>query len=270
MRRFAALLLFVSLPLMAAKTVVLTIDDLPYVGNTHHHPGKLRRENKRFNTILKTLKEKKISVVGFVVAGSIEPGQWELLQKFQQAGHVIANHTYDHVNLNATSAQHFIHSIAKADETLKPLMTGIKYFRYPYLAAGNSEHKRRSVYDYLVSQHYVIVPVTIDSKDFDFNLRLHSIPWRQRQHHLGRLRANYLATIRRNVRKAERRYGTNITQILLIHMNTINAYFLANVIDQFRAQGYSFVPLTPDVVARLHKPSLSVQKTSAVINRLYP
>ena len=74
---------------MYAAEVALTIDDLPYVGKAAHNPGKLRRENKRFKKVLETLKLTQVPATGFVVAGYIEPGQWELINAFHQSGFIV-------------------------------------------------------------------------------------------------------------------------------------------------------------------------------------
>lgn len=43
--------------------------------------------------ILQTLKQYHIPTAGFVIAGSIEPGQRKWLKTFKQAGYGLGNHT---------------------------------------------------------------------------------------------------------------------------------------------------------------------------------
>ncbi|MCH9643619.1 MAG: polysaccharide deacetylase family protein [Gammaproteobacteria bacterium] len=230
-----------------AKEVALTIDDLPYVGNARDNPGKLRRQNKRFLKILNTLQAEDVPAAGFVVPGSIDHGQWELLEKFKQAGNIIANHSFSHQSLNRISADQFIEDIKKADEVIAPLMSTPKYFRYPFLATGRNCATYLKVKRYLENNGYVIVPVTIDTKDFKLNHRFHQVPWRQRRANLGYFRHEYLNKINHSIHQAERktqkREGRPVRQIVLIHMNTLNAYFLKDMIQLFREQGYRFVSL---------------------------
>jgi len=231
---------------VAAK-VTLTIDDLPYVGNTKQDPGKLRRERKRFLQVLATLKEYHIPASGFVVANSIEPGQWELLEQFHQAGNIIANHSYSHMNLNSHSASQFMNDVQKAGTILQPLMSDPKYFRYPFLATGRNCQTYLQVQDDLKQQGYVIVPVTIDSKDFKLNYRLHAIPWRQRKSYLPSFKRRYLNATWASAKKAQAKtmkvMHRPVTQIMLIHMNTLNAYFLGDLIHMMQKHGYQFVSL---------------------------
>ncbi|KTD21575.1 polysaccharide deacetylase family protein [Legionella londiniensis] len=258
------------------RTITITIDDLPFVGTTHNNPGNLRREEERFLKIMQTLIDHKVPATGFVVAGTIEKDQWQLLEQFHNAGFVIGNHTFSHANLNRTDANKYMEDIARADEILTPLMLSRpKYFRYPYLAEGVGETKSK-VRDFLISNDYVVAPVTIDSKDFKFNEQLLAIHWRQRNQYLNSIKQRYLNFIWNQTLKAEKKAKNGATtQILLIHANLLNSHFLGDVIQMYKDKGYRFVsldealsnnqksllPSIPSVEA-LSSESLTVEKSS--------
>jgi len=234
------------------KQVAITIDDLPFVGSANNHPGKLRRERERFIAIMETLKEKNAPATGFVIAGTIEKDQWELLESFAQAGFTIGNHTYSHPSLNRISAESYIDNIAKADKILEPIISNPKYFRYPYLAESTGQ-KKQQVYDYLKEKDYIIAPVTIDSKDFKFNNQLFRIPYRQRPANLPALKKRYLTYIWKQTQRAERisaKNGEPNQHILLIHANLINAHAIGDIIDMYRQNGYTIVSLDTVMKAR--------------------
>ncbi len=242
-------LFLISIALTAnSKTIAITIDDLPFVGTTHNKPHKIKRENMRFKKIINALKKYNIPVTGFVVAGTIEKGQWELLKEFHQAGFVIANHTYNHLNLNASNAERYINNIQRADEKLAPFLTGKKFFRYPYLAQGRG-YKKERVASYLEEHGYIIAPITIDSLDFKFNQSLYRIPYSIRKHekNLTRFRDRYLRYIWHQTLRAERKskqLGTpDESQILLLHANLVNSFFLDDIIEMYQDKGYKFVSL---------------------------
>src|SRR3990167_3562975 len=162
------------------KRIAMTIDDLPFVGSTYNEPGRINRENQRFNAIMHTLVINQVPAVGFVIGGTIERGQWDLLQTFsQQPGLTLGNHTYTHRNLNSSSAEAYINEITRTDQRLSILMKEPKFFRYPYLAEG-SGLKKQQVQTYLHQHGYIVAPITIDSKDFKFNAQLLAIYWRNR------------------------------------------------------------------------------------------
>ncbi|MCA0402772.1 MAG: polysaccharide deacetylase family protein [Proteobacteria bacterium] len=226
------------------KEIAITIDDLPFVGSANNNPAKLQREHDRFMSILNALVENKVPATGFVIAGSIEKGQWELLEAFQQAGLTLGNHTFSHLNLNTTNTDKYIANVDRADKILSSIMPSeTKYFRYPYLAEGRGD-KKQKVIDYLSLNHYTIAPVTIDSKDFRFNERLYKIPYRLRAQNLNQMKKQYLAYIWDQTVRAEKRAGDKpVKQILLIHSNLINSYFLADIIKMYQEHGYKFITL---------------------------
>ncbi|CEK10525.1 polysaccharide deacetylase family protein [Legionella hackeliae] len=239
--------LIANLAFSQEREIAITIDDLPFVGSSNNNPAKLQREKDRFLKILQTLIDKNVPATGFVIAGSIEKGQWELLEQFRQAGFILGNHTYSHKSLNSVTAEKYIDDVDRADKVLTPLFPDHKYFRYPYLAESSGE-KKQAVYDYLAAHNYIIAPVTVDSKDFVFNQQLFAIAYRAREKNLPQLKKRYLAFIWNQTLKAENKAaklypGKPVKQILLIHANLINSHFLGDIIDLYRQNGYKIISL---------------------------
>jgi peptidoglycan/xylan/chitin deacetylase (PgdA/CDA1 family) len=228
------------------REVALTIDDLPLVGSRMDTPGNRQRSTERFARMVQVLKENNVPAVGFVIGGAIEKGQWQFLEDFKNAGLTIGNHTYSHLSLNQMNADKYIADIARADKVLSPLMQGEpKYFRYPYLAEGNRTSKP-IVVEYLNNNHYVIAPVTIDSKDFRFNEELYHVPYRAREQYINsKMKQRYLSYIWQQTLRAEKKAnGKPVKQILLIHANLLNSYLLDEVIEMYKQNGYKFITLT--------------------------
>ena len=63
--------------------------------------------------IVQTLVDHQAPATGFIIAGSIEKGQWELLEEFRKAGLSLGNHTYTHRSLNSMSAANYIEDVAR-------------------------------------------------------------------------------------------------------------------------------------------------------------
>lgn len=226
------------------REIAITIDDLPLVASKMNTEGNKQRSTDRFNKIIQAFVEYKVPVTGFVIAGAIEKGQWEFLEKFRQAGFMLGNHTYSHLNLNQTNAEKYIADMDKADKILAPIMTNPRYFRYPYLAEGNKSSKQK-VYDYLKQHDYVIAPVTIDTKDFNFNEMTYKVPFRSREQYIQKLKPRYLAYIWQQTLRAEKKAkGQPVKQILLIHSNVLNSYLLPDILAMYQKNGYKFISLT--------------------------
>ena len=239
----AVLTYFTSNSFAQTKEIAITIDDLPFVGSANNNPNNLKREEDRFMQIMQSLIDAKVPATGFVIAGSIEKGQWQLLEAFYNAGFTIGNHTYSHMCLNSSNIDKYIENVAHADKILTPLLSTPKYFRFPYLAEGKGETKIR-IHQYLTESGYVVAPVTIDSKDFKFNEQLYHIAYRARPAALPSMKKRYLDYIWHETLRAEKRAGDKpVKQILLIHANLLNSHFLGDVIAMYKEHGYQFITL---------------------------
>lgn len=239
---FLFIALFSSVCFADEKEIAITMDDLPLVASRMNNPGNRQRSTERFTQIVQTFQKYQVPVIGFVIAGAIEKGQWDFLEQFRKAGFMLGNHTYSHYDLDRISAEKYIADIDRADKILTPIMTTPKYFRYPYLAEGNKS-KKQKVYDYLKEHHYTIAPVTIDTKDFDFNEMLYKVPFRSRVNYIQKIKPRYLAYIWKQTLRAERE-GKGKKQILLIHANLLNSYVLGDILEMYQKNGYKFISLT--------------------------
>lgn len=245
--KFLSVLLFASCLSHNAyaqdKEIAITIDDLPFVGTNSATKGNLGRAHDRFGKILDSLVDAHVPATGFVIANSIATGQWELLEAFRAAGFGLGNHTYSHADLNRTSSERYIAEIEKADKILAPVMTQPKYFRYPYLAEGKGATKQ-AVQNYLVANQYTVAPVTIDSKDYQFNERLLHISWRVREQYIAKIKKEYLDYVWKQTLKAEKnaKNGSG-AQILLVHANLLNSHCMGDLIQMYKDHGYQFVTL---------------------------
>lgn len=260
--RFLINLIFISTTTFAnTKEICITIDDLPFVG------ASSTKGQIGFNKILQALIDEQVPATGFVIAGAIAKGQWQLLENFQRQGFTIGNHTYTHPSLAEIGAEKYISEISKADKRLIPLMPDKKYFRYPYLdeGRGNSRHR---VKEYLEENQYIVAPVTIDSKDFIFNKQLLSFNWRNRLNHLNKIKERYLNYILKQTEIAERMAnGRPVKQILLIHSNLLNSYAISDVIQFFKSHGYHFITLEEALTPSREKTQLIESRFKTFLNK---
>ncbi|KTD40752.1 polysaccharide deacetylase family protein [Legionella parisiensis] len=225
------------------KEIAITIDDLPFVGSGSSTPASLKRTQNRFMAIVNALVNNQVPATGFVIGEAVAKNEWDLLETFRNQGFALGNHTYTHKSLNNMSADKYIADIDRADTVLAPVLTEPKYFRYPYLAEGTGQ-KKQKVHDYLAAHQYTIAPVTIDSKDYEFNARFYRIPYRKRAQNLPSFKKRYLAYIWQQTLRAEKNAkGKNVKQILLIHANLLNSLCLEDIIEMYRKNGYKFISL---------------------------
>lgn len=242
-----SLFFFVQTALWAGdREIAITIDDLPFVGSGTSTPANLKRTQDRFMALVKVLVDNQVPATGFIIGGSVAKNEWDLLRTFRDQGLTLGNHTYTHLNLGTTSTEKYIADIDRADKVLTPVMTEPKFFRYPYLSEGKGE-KKQKVLAYLAEHQYSVAPVTIDSKDYEFNARFYRIPYRQREKSINQFKKRYLAYIWKQTLRAEKNTkrvaGQPMKQILLIHANLLNSLCLGDIIELYKKNGYEFISL---------------------------
>jgi len=231
------LLMVVTTSFAESREIALTIDDLPFVGES---------KNFHLNMIIDAVTANDVPATGFVIAGKISPENWAMLRRFRDAGLGLGNHTLSHKNLNKVNTETYIHEIDEADKILLPVLTKPKYFRYPYLAMSKGD-KKEEVLEFLQSKDYRIAPVTIDSKDFIFNQLLLSVKEKERRAFLTVLKPCYLNYIWQQTLQAEEHnrqaHKPSQPQILLVHANLLNAYVLPDIINLYKEKGFTFISL---------------------------
>lgn len=262
-------ILFLILTMLATvgfaqkKEIALTIDDLPFVGE---------QKNFHLNMILDSLKTNRIPATGFVIAREINTQNWQMLQKFREAGLGLGNHTFSHKNLNKVDSKIYIQEIETADKILAPLLTEPKFFRYPYLAMSEGE-KKNKVIEYLSNKNYHIAPITIDSRDFVFNQLLMAVPQNKRRDFLEALKPCYLNFIWQQTLLAEENnrsaHKTGRAQILLIHANLLNAYSLPDIINLYKEHGYTFVSLGQALNSTVPVVTKRIAKNNSILDTFF-
>lgn len=221
----------------AQREIAITIDDLPLVDNAIS-------DEHGFDQIVQGLMNNNAPATGFVIAKNVNAKQFNILKQFKEKGFTIGNHSYSHIRLGNTSFYFYINDIANADKILSPLMTDKKYYRYPYLSQGKWLTKQK-VHDYLASLNYTIAPITVDSRDFILNAEFLKSKERANPQYLEKIKQHYLNFVWKQTVKAEQQQSCKPTkQILLIHANILNSYFLNDLLKMYAAKGYRFISLT--------------------------
>lgn len=125
------------------KCVALTFDDGP-------HPVFTER-------LLDGLKERDVKATFFVVGRNI-PGNEELIRRMDAEGHLIGNHTYDHVKISGLSGQEACEQIEKTNRLIRRLTGSDAEFVRPPFGEWNKE----------MEYSFVMIPVLwdVDPKDW--------------------------------------------------------------------------------------------------------
>ena len=129
-----------------AGRVALTFDDGP-------HPVYTKK-------LLDGLKEKNVHATFFVVVKNI-PGNEELIRRMDQEGHLIGNHTYDHVKICDMTGQDACSQVEKTSSLIRGITGYDTEFVRPPFGAWNKS----------MECSFVMIPVLWDVDPLDWTTR---------------------------------------------------------------------------------------------------
>lgn len=227
--------------LSAAQNIAFSFDD-------GLNPQTNPQAEQINQSILKHLKQAQIESMVFPSLIQMGDAQGkQLIQRWGEHGHLVGNHSALHQNLNKdeTSSESYIQSIQDAETVLKDLPNWTKRYRYPFLKEGDTAEKRDTVKQWLQQHDYQSGAVSVDASDWFYNQRYLRYVKLNQPDKLDRLkdayiehlldRAQYYDTLAQTV------LGRSPDHILLLHVNAINAAFLAEVIQAFKAQNWHII-----------------------------
>lgn len=231
--------LFLSIA-ASAQELAITMDD-PNCGA----PVFFSHE-QRDQKILKALKKNQVQAVLFVHGACVDNQEGiHLLQRWNQASHILGNHTYSHLSLDDISVEKYAADTLKNESLLKPYSQFKKIFRFPFLKEGNTQTKRDEFRKFLSSHHYQFGSVTIDASDWYISDRLEERLARNpnadvtpyKKYYLDHMwnRAQYYDNLAKEV------LGRSPKHTLLVHHNLLNALFLDDLIQMFKEKGWKII-----------------------------
>jgi len=226
-----------------APQLAITMDDFSWRANHVRLTGE-----ERNLAILKTLQAHSLQAALFVVGGNIdsEAGK-RLLRRWNDAGHVIGNHTYSHRNYASSSmtTAAYEQDILKAEMLLQEFSRFQKLFRFPMLKEGETATKRDGLRAFLTKHGYRTGHVTIDNSDWIIDQRLTRRLTDSPAADIGRYRDFYLEHIWDRAQYydslAKTTVGRNVKHTLLMHFNLLNALFLDDLLKMFKSKGWQLI-----------------------------
>ena len=236
------------------RTMVVTIDDLPYVyiGDGAALPDAQQATRR----ILRTLEKYHVPATGFVNEGHLRPAaereaRIALLRDWVSAGMVLGNHTYSHPDFNRLTIEEFEDEIIRGDQVSRQLMKSRGsyqlYFRHPMTHTGDTQEKKEAIEKFLTARGYKVTPHTIENSDFIFNVDYEVALQKQDDALARRVADAYLdftiAATEFAEKTSARMFGREIPQTLLIHANGLNGDYLDQLLQRFATRGYRFITL---------------------------
>lgn len=188
---------------------------------------------------------------GFVNGQRVEdhPTTVAVLAAWRNAGFPLGNHTWSHMNLDQVSLQNFESDIEKDEPLLQLQMKGADWywFRFPYLAEGNTIQKKNGIRVYLAQHGYKIAGVTMSFDDYNWNEPYARCSEKHDAVKIHWLEVSYLRAAEDDIAyrhaMTEQLFGHDIPYVLLMHIGAFDARMLPRLLTVYRRHGFTFVSL---------------------------
>jgi peptidoglycan/xylan/chitin deacetylase (PgdA/CDA1 family) len=201
---------------------------------------------ERNERILSALAKHNHKAAGFVTGRFVnnEMGD-KVVQTWSEAGHLLGNHTYTHMNSTEEDVRVIEADILKNDELMSNYAGYEKIFRFPFLAEGGDLKKIEHYRKFLRQNSFRTAPVTIDTIDWYTATRLETYLKADPSADLSGFRDYYVdmvITLANHFQSLAERLGYNdLPHTMLMHHTLLNGLFLDDVLSALKADGWDFV-----------------------------
>ena len=245
----------VTLPVTTRK-IAITFDDLPAVSVPAGETCDLAALKANTAKLLATLTARAVPTVGFVNEGrickSLGPEALPaLLNMWLDAGAELGNHTFSHVDIDATTVEAYEADIIRGETVTGKLLSergrSLRYFRYPFLNTGRTQDTKTTIDAFLRTRGYTDAPVTIGSNEWMFAAIYADAKERGDLATMKLVTDTYVPYMAKALgyfeHASSRLFGHEISQVILLHANALNADSLDQLLAMIQSRGYGFVTL---------------------------
>ncbi len=232
----------------AAQQIAITFDDLPAHGPLP--PGETRIAVA--NKVIHALKRAHVPpTYGFVNAIRVQedPATAQVLSAWRNAGNPLGNHTWSHINFNQHSVEQFEDDTQKDENQLQLQMDGADWhwFRFPFLAEGDTVVKKMGFRVWLAEHHYRIAGVTASFADYEWNEPYARCSAKHDKPAIARLEHSYLEAAAEDIdyrhAMSQQLYSHDIPYVLLMHIGAFDARMLPRLLNLYHSHGFTFISL---------------------------
>jgi peptidoglycan/xylan/chitin deacetylase (PgdA/CDA1 family) len=225
----------------ARPQLALTLDD-PTLSL-----GSVLKWQEANSRILNAISAKGVRAALFVCGMRVDgPDGTKLLSAWDQAGHLICNHSYSHkLYGERTSYADFAVDFLKNEKVIAPYHNRTALFRYPFLKEGDTADKRDRFRALLKERGYRVGHVTIDASDWYVSQRFVDRLAKQPNAPIAPYRDYLIAHLLDRAafyrQLAFDVLGRDIRHTVLMHFNPLNALVLPDVMSAFETAGWQWI-----------------------------
>lgn len=241
-----------SIPVQAQRSVSITLDDLPYAGES------LDDARDATEALLAALAAHGVSADIFIEGRRVEvDGETEarrdLVRRWRDAGHFLQNHSYSHPRYSDVEIASYLADVERGHGVVADLLAEtpsrgpVRFFRAPFNDLGETAATRIALNKSLAERDVQLAPFTVEHGDWMFNAVYVDALARDDAALARRVGRTYLAQMDTAFAFAERladeTFGRAIPQVFLIHANRINADHLGTMLERLKNRGYEFISM---------------------------
>lgn len=226
------------------KRIALSFDDAP------RGRGPMFSGDERAAVLIHTLAKAKSGPVVFFITtkGFDKPGGKQRVERYADAGHLIANHSHNHQWLQRMEPKDYIADIDRAALQLAGFKNHRPWFRFPYLNEGTPLEKRDAVRNALKQRGLMNGYVTVDNYDWYIESQWKKAVRAGRSVDMDALQNAYVEMLMGAVHfydlAAVETFDRSPAHVLLLHENDIAALFIDDLIAALRTDGWEII--SPD------------------------
>lgn len=245
-------LTFISAKAQTARKVAVTFDDLPGT----HNIEDLKELNRVNGLLLSKLEARKVPAAVFVNESKLfVPGEIDertaILEKWLDAGHILGNHTFSHIAINSNPFEAYREDLIRGETVTRMLLEKrgqrLRYYRHTQLRTGPTDEYRKQLSDLLKERGYTVAPVTIDNNEYIFATvyeRALAKKDRELADRIAKAYVGYMESVFEHFENVSRGFlNREPAQVLLLHVNRINADHFEKLASMMEKRGYEFVTL---------------------------
>ncbi|MEE4245265.1 MAG: polysaccharide deacetylase family protein, partial [Kangiellaceae bacterium] len=167
------------------------------------------------------------------------------LKRYNDAGHIIANHMHTHPNINTTSLIDYQNDFLAAHSKLKDFSNFKPWFRFPYLREGDTLNKRDGMRQTLVENGYTNAYITLNNYDWYIEVLFQRAIKQGFKIDMAAMREFYVSILMESIdyydQMALRHLGRSPKHVILLHEMDVTALFIGDLVNELRKQGWSII-----------------------------
>lgn len=230
---------------LGQKNIALTFDDVP------RFTGPLLDRKERQSRLIAALKKAGVNQAAFFVNPArihdpAQPIDEAFVLNYATAGHVLANHTDNHLKMGDVSANEYLSHIDAAEAWLKGKPNYRPWFRFTYLDEGGKDKEKRDlVRKGLQMRHLRNGYVTTESSDW----KMHSL-WTEALAAGRKIETKDLCAFYAKHHGdaadfsddlSQKTLGRSIAQVMLLHETDLAALCIDDLVALLKSRGWTIV-----------------------------